>query len=1106
MEFRDEVAAQRVADGIRASQPWSEPTVIKTKKGFGIEAAPAPPSPKRSKPQAESEARPTTEAGSAIQAYHQRREGKAQYAKRFIGESRAEEQRLVQKQGDMFGGATALGGEGEPRAGAERPSPAVTTGEGRAIEAPARGEARQLEVRSQSIHRAAVFQQRETGGAAELVRPENIQGLLDKQGGFSLEEMRKRPILVWRDAKGEIGPADHLYVIDGHHRLELAQHQWAKREDGAWVKTGQADRDIPAVEIGGNLAYAKEQARVANLSGIPNSFTEQTRIAREMSGEGKTAKQIGEQLGNVSPGKAQAMVNFAHLDKDVREHFFPPGSEEALFGGPTHGAVLGKWAQRAPRLVTGPVQREFLTKAFDEGWSPVQLEDRVKGWHDVVSAATQEEITLPDGSKELRILMTPSEFAEHIGRVDDEIRTELREVSSLTKGMGAIVEAAKAKHDVAVARFAQEQVESARRTVENLTALRKSVGAKLLPALNAEARGETGALERAKVAIAAEVTKELGPKPASPPPGGAMSSFGVGEIHRAIAKAITSLREHMAKEREKPAPPVEPEPTSPEGRLMAALKKLTPLRAPIEEARTAVRQERIAESAIAERGLSGRARLEARKRAQAGELPKIDFQSVADALQQSDADVMMERVMNHPGLEYYEQINASDALANMLGEKGGKVPTPSEQRLLEVVFGPEFVQTILDARPDIEKARELGYEMANMPRSLMTAWDMSAALRQGAFLAGSYPKEYIRAVASGHRYFMDEVRFREDMEAMTRDPLYRYARRSELSLTSTGRFLDTREELFIGAGLAEKVPVLGTGIPLPGGRTLGGVRASERGYVGLLNKLRFDVFKSLWRAAEQLGLKPTEDVGVGRNIAKFVNAATGRGGGRVIEKHAGLLNSFFFSARFQRSRMHLLTPSTYVKMPWHIDTPGEALTRRAALTSLFTYAGAVATMATLAAWGGAQVANNPKTADFFKIRVGNVRYDLLAGFQQYIRAAINLSTSSREMALHLVGQGPTPKRTPLDVIGSFAETKLNPLIEYVIGMLRGTTMTGDKFDLGPQTLQLFLPMLAVDVARVAKEDPRQVPLAALAAFYGVGVQAYRDRQKHYIPQPIGAEP
>jgi hypothetical protein len=1006
-------------------------------------------------------------------------------------------------QGDMFGGQTFLGG-GERRQEAPAEARAVPTGTGGSREAAApAGESKPVTVRSQSVHRSDVFQQRETG-AAELVHPENIQTLLSKGGGYDAEALRQNPPLVWSDAKGELGPAGRTYVIDGHHRLELAQHSWDEQE-GRWVKTGQADRDIPAIEIQGSLAYAKEQARLANLRGIPNSYTEQARIARELSTEGRTAKEIGERVGGVSPGKAQSLVNFAHVDEQVRRQFFPPGQEDALFGGTAQASIVGKWAQRSPKLVTGPVQREFLSQAFDEGWTPTQLDDRLKGWHDVLSAAKQEEITLPGGGTELRILMSPREFGEHVGRVQDEIRKELRQIAGLTKGMDAIVAAAKAKDDVAAARFAESEVRDAKAAVDELTALWKRVNARLLPALNAEAGGEVGALEKAKVEIAAEVTKAIGPATA-PPPGGGLSSFGVGEIHRAIARAIEAVREYAKREPPAPPPPMNGPDTAP-GRLMAALKNVTPLRGDVEVERTLEREKRIAESARAERGLSALGRHEARKRAHAGELPKVDFESVAGALKQSDAEEMMLAIYSHPGLWHFEQIRAGEALKDMLGEKGGKVPTPSEQALLEIVFGPEFVKAIVDARPQIEQARELGYEMANMPRALMTSWDMSAALRQGAFLAGSHPKEWGQAVVAAHRYFMDEGNFRAGVERMQRDPLFRYARRAELSITSSSKALENREELFIGAGLAEHVPLLGKGIPIGRGRTLGGVRASERGYIGLLNDLRFSVFKSMWRDAERLGLNPVSDPGVGRNIAKFINSATGRGESRLIEKHAGLLNSVFFSARFQRSRMHLLTPSTYVKMPWHADTPGEAMTREVALKSLLTYAGAATTIATLAAWGGAQIETDPQSPDFLKIRVGNVRYDLLAGFQQYVRAAIRFTAASKEQASHLIAGSRRPSPTPLAVGAHLVETKTSPPVAFGIGALRGTTMTGEKFELGRETAQLFLPMIAVDAARVAREDPRQLPATVPFSFYGGGVQAYPERRrKRYIPKALGAQP
>jgi hypothetical protein len=395
-------------------------------------------------------------------------------------------------------------------------------------------------------------------------------------------------------------------------------------------------------------------------------------------------------------------------------------------------------------------------------------------------------------------------------------------------------------------------------------------------------------------------------------------------------------------------------------------------------------------------------------------------------------------------------------------------------------------------------------------RTLRTSFDLSAPLRQGLYFAPSFPREWGAAWVQMHRYWKSEKAFREGMEEIYNDPLFKVARRSGLAITSASNAnLEAKEEAFLGAQLAEKIPVIG-----------GGVRRSDRAYVGFLNKLRMDVFRALVTLAEANGssvktgdldrqidrlyeahdrakTKPENDpalqkliaerderVARGKDLAAFVNAGTGRGNSKFIQRHAQGLNAMFFSPRFQASRLHLQNPLNYVK--------ADPFVRRQYLRSTAAFTGAAVTVLTLAAWAGARVERDRLNGDWGKIRVGKTVYDVLGGFAQYLRFWQTVAE-----ALHRQQQGKRLRRgNALEITGRFIENKLSPAAGFLVGWLRGKATEEDiagprgRFQFGPELIRTFVPMLFEDIFEMAKKDPEQIPVALPAAVYGTSVSTY----------------
>ena len=179
-------------------------------------------------------------------------------------------------------------------------SPGAAEGTGRGSPADAKV------VRAQSIHMMPNEFQPRDGVNEHGVNPERLQTHLEQHQGYNAEKMAEKPVTTWTDKAGEVGPKDRTYVLDGHHRLHIAQHTWERQGD-QWVSTGVSDRDVAHVEVHGPLAEA--QAHVASSADMPSRPED---LLRDERGSTRIFTDLASSLRSVfrrSPAK-NAEVNY----------------------------------------------------------------------------------------------------------------------------------------------------------------------------------------------------------------------------------------------------------------------------------------------------------------------------------------------------------------------------------------------------------------------------------------------------------------------------------------------------------------------------------------------------------------------------------------------------------------------------------------------------------------------------------------------------------------------------------------------------------------------------------------------------------------------------
>lgn len=393
-------------------------------------------------------------------------------------------------------------------------------------------------------------------------------------------------------------------------------------------------------------------------------------------------------------------------------------------------------------------------------------------------------------------------------------------------------------------------------------------------------------------------------------------------------------------------------------------------------------------------------------------------------------------------------------------------PPPPTVEVKRLQAQRDMLKATIQARIDRMRPKTLGQkvaEVASVPRSLMTSFDLSAPLRQGSVLTLANPRLGVKNIAPMLRAFAKEETAQiveNEIKARANYPDYE-ASKLYLAPLNEISHLSKREEAFMST-LAERIP---------------GVRASERAYVTYLNKLRadtFDMFKS------QLPNATGEELAA---VADFINTATGRGKlGATGERAATLLNNIFFSPRYLTSRVQMLAGEPLYR--------GNARTRRLIARTYLQYAGAVSGVVLLAKASGATVETDPNHTDFLKIKYGNKVFDVLAGLQQAGTFLSRMITGKKTSATGNTSDLSAPKfggGTRLDLGVDFLRGKAAPVPGSAMNLLSGKDLGGKPVTPQGEAMKLLIPMSWPDVYQAAKEEG--IPPASaifLLSLFGVG--------------------
>jgi hypothetical protein len=392
------------------------------------------------------------------------------------------------------------------------------------------------------------------------------------------------------------------------------------------------------------------------------------------------------------------------------------------------------------------------------------------------------------------------------------------------------------------------------------------------------------------------------------------------------------------------------------------------------------------------------------------------------------------------------------------------MPEELERAQVELKAARRRVRGAVDA-VEPWTAKRVGIEAINTARTIKATADMSGTFRQGLISVIHNPKagavNFYKAVhATFSKYEAERI------NGMLREMDTHYLReKANLHLSELEGRPNAKEEMFL-ANAIEKVPGVGHI-----------VQASNRHMTTFLNLMRTSMFD------EFVGRFPNATYAELKAYANWINVCTGRGD--LKPGVATGLSTVLFAPRFAISRVQ--TPFMICKH-WKDPRVRKEIAKDAVKVAT-TGAAALA----LAGWAGVEVGDDPRSADWGKIKIGDTRIDIWGGIQQPMRVIARIGMGVTDKA------GWTGKELwesqknidPIDIIYRFSSYKLAPSITIPKELYTGKTMVGEKVTPSQTAVRTILPMFIEDVRDAYREvgTGQAISVGALT-FMGVGASTY----------------
>lgn len=514
-------------------------------------------------------------------------------------------------------------------------------------------------------------------------------------------------------------------------------------------------------------------------------------------------------------------------------------------------------------------------------------------------------------------------------------------------------------------------------------------------------------------------------------------------------------------------------------KLNQIIKALKPARAITEKLKSAELSKRVAQFSKALEAGTGREAFLSAMKSLKGKLPVGEFALPEDIQLSPTENIEVHEMIKASKFQPLTKLRISNSLDALLNE--GKLPTEGEIPLLQEIFGEEFVRSFLDLRSGWAKGFDLFTEVLNMPRAFLTPIDWSLLYRQAAIPMLGEPEVFTAGAfkASLKGTFSEKmaIDMQNAIKANKYWPRLLESRFRLMPLPSEPSLPSWRAEPYVGAPLAEKIPGIGFLI-----------KRSQMAFVSAYNKIGSDMFYRYAAESEGMEYPASWD----RAMADMIQTSLGRGSLGSLNRAMPILNMGLFSTRLQAARITFPIKMLLPTEAGGWAPPARRLAIRQAVRAVLTVTALIALVKS-AFPDEVEIEIDPRSTDsvwYGKIKIGNTRIDLGAGFGQYLRLITQLIVNERKLTT-----GEIIEADRLGTMERFIRSKLAPAASFVVDMLAGQTFIGEEMtleteDVAKQIYNRFSPLFIQDMLDAINRDGIRGGFTATPGFVGVGIVTY----------------
>lgn len=365
------------------------------------------------------------------------------------------------------------------------------------------------------------------------------------------------------------------------------------------------------------------------------------------------------------------------------------------------------------------------------------------------------------------------------------------------------------------------------------------------------------------------------------------------------------------------------------------------------------------------------------------------------------------------------------------------------------------------------KYLDITSSVAGNMKSASASLDNSAVFRQGWKTMMTHPTVWAKDAVKTFGYLAKELGGKNVMNEIRADIISR----PNFDRYATSKLAVYKPEEQFPSSALEKMPGLGRLY-----------KASESAYTGFVYKLRADLMDVYINKIAQQGMDINNPEQL-RAMAKVANSLTGRASIGKLEPVGGVVNNIFFSPRFFKSNLDVLTAHAFSAGMTPIAR------KEAALNLAKLVAGTAAIMGSANLIRPGSVDLDPRSTDFGKIKIGDTRFDITGGMGSIIVLSSRLisgqSKTSAGQIKSLYGGG-YGSPTVMDALSQFIRNKLSPAAGLVTDIVTRQDALGNPITPGGEAARVVTP-ISIQNAIEVWNDPNSADKLATIIADGLGI-------------------